>query len=76
MITDTSGARQTPKQRAQNEILHAITNSLHQFDATLTTDEQKNMTQREYDLVCAHIVKQTRRIEKMFGYEPGSWAVE
>ncbi len=36
-------------------------------------EEHPELTDRERELVAQHVNKQKERVEKLFGYEPGSW---
>ena len=67
MIVDYDGRRQTPKEPAQEAIMSAVVTALYQLDY------RTEMTDRERALVEAQVVKQKERIERLLGYEPGSW---
>lgn len=60
---DKTGA----KHRAQNLLMYAAANALYH----LNDDPDLLPDQREQ--VAKAIEHQYRRIEKLFGYEPGSW---
>jgi len=57
----------TPKQRAQADILASL------GSAWASVENDDDMTDREKALVLEQLDKQMSRIEKMFGYVPGSW---
>lgn len=69
MIKGNSGERQTPKQKAQEVIMLAITKAFYELDA-------ENLTNREILQVSSQVQKQKERIEKMFGYDVGSWSFD
>ena len=69
MIKNIHNKKVTPKQAAQEAIMFAATNACYHIDT-------ESMTDREIDLVREQLEKQKQRIEKMFGYEPGSWTFE
>jgi hypothetical protein len=48
------------KERAQDELMHSLANAFY-------SDEAKDKA------VFAEMDKQMKRIEKLFGYKPGSW---
>lgn len=57
------------KRKAQDEVLHAA------MQAIVMTSENNldNMDDAEMSELKAEMNNQLKRIEKMFGYEPGSW---
>jgi hypothetical protein len=57
------------KRKAQNEILHTA------MQAILVTAENNSdgMNEAEMAELKTEMDNQLKRIEKMFGYEPGSW---
>lgn len=69
MIRSVDGERLTPKQKAQELILDAIVSvTMYRL-----SEDDEEMTEREKALVEEQVVKQKERVEKMFGFEPGSW---
>jgi hypothetical protein len=73
MIADYDGERLTPKQMAQNLLLQAARGGIYQLYDRHVGDE---MTPRERQLVIAQFHKQFQRIEKLFGFPPGSWSID
>jgi len=70
MIRSITGERLTPKQLAQEIIMQQVAQSMYRLYEGI---EGEGLTDRERVLVEAQIVKQKERIERLFGYEAGSW---
>lgn len=68
MIVSATGERLTPKQLAQEIIMSRIATAMYPL-----YEEHPELTDRERELVAQHVNKQKERVEKLFGYEPGSW---
>jgi len=69
MIKSLDGERLTPKQKAQELVLDAIVSVV----MYRLNEEEGQMTEREKAQVEDQIVKQKERVEKLFGFQPGSW---
>lgn len=64
--------RVTPKHKAQEELLHAMQIA---FVRLMDGDSEdiSNLTDREKDLLWDQMNKQMGRVEKLFGFVPGSF---
>ena len=62
----------TPKTQAQENLLDVLAIAFIRWEE----DPEGDPTDRQRRIVRDHMDKQMRRIEKMFGYIPGSWARE
>ena len=60
----------TPKRKAQELLLRGMQIS---FVSHMDGHTTHGMTQREKDLIWEQMDKQMSRVEKLFGFEPGSW---
>ncbi len=60
--------KQSAKETAQDELMHAMQGALDNLRDKEEGDPSENA------LIAAHAEKQFRRIEKMFGYQHGSWS--
>jgi hypothetical protein len=67
-IKDTFGRKVTPKQKAQDLLLHSMVTALYALN------DDPRLTDHEREKVLDQLNKQKARVEKMFGYEPGSWS--
>lgn len=70
MITDYEGNRLTPKQKAQDLLMSAMMTALYHLN------DDQNMTETEKERVAEQMEKQKQRIERLFGYQAGSWRFE
>lgn len=73
MIQDFDGDRMTLKQAAQVLFLDAASRALYAVYDGYAGDD---WTEREKAQVIDQFHKQFRRVEKLFGYEPGSWSID
>lgn len=67
MIRDYDGNRLTPKQKAQDLLMGAMMNALYHLN------DDPHLTDAEKEKVAEQMEKQKQRVEKLLGYEPGSW---
>lgn len=70
MIKDYDGHKLTPKQKAQDLLMSAMMTALYALN------DDPSMTPAEKERVAEQMEKQKQRVEKLFGYEPGSWRFE
>lgn len=66
-IRGFEGERLTPKQMAQDLLLASMVTAMYRLN------ELEGLTDRERAQVEDQLQKQLRRVEKLFGYTPGSW---
>jgi hypothetical protein len=55
------------KQKAQDMLMHALGATFY------AVGDDRDMPQQEKDAMALELRKQISRIEKLFGYAPGSW---
>lgn len=67
MIKDLDGNKLTPKQKAQDLLMEAMTAAMYYLN------EDPHMTAAEKRRVEDQMVKQKERVEKLFGFPPGAW---
>lgn len=68
-IRGYGGEKMTPKQRAQEMLLSAAGNAVYALE------DDSELTESEKARVLDQLEKQFQRIERTFGYEPGSWSM-
>lgn len=49
--------------------MYQVTNVMYRL-----YEDEPELTDRERELVAAQIIKQKERVERLLGFEPGSWS--
>jgi hypothetical protein len=70
VIADFDGERVTPKEKAQQLLMDSMMTAVIRLHEGYESDA---MTPREQALVVEHLEKQKQRVERLFGYDLGSW---